>query len=58
MLLENLMQLNMHHPRELSRSDRLRFFHAWHSQMRGLSKLEADLIATQSYKWAMKRLGA
>jgi len=57
-LLKNLMQLNMHLPAELSRTDRLRFFHAWHSQMRDLSSLEAKLIAVQAYQWAMKRLAA
>jgi len=57
-LLKNLMQLNMHLPDELSRSDRLRFFHAWHSQMKDLSVLEAKLIAARAYQWAMKRLAA
>lgn len=56
-LLKNLMLLNMHCLTELSRSDRLRFFHAWHSQMRDLSELEARIIAGQSFAWAMKRLG-
>lgn len=58
LLLKNLMQLNMHTPGELSRSDRLRFFRSWHSQMRDLSPLEANLIARESYQWAMKRLRA
>ena len=56
-LLENLMLLNMHKLDELSRSDRLRFFHAWHSQMRDLSELEARIIAGQSFAWAMRRMG-
>lgn len=58
LLLKNLMQLNMHTPNELSRTDRWRFFRAWHSQMRDLSSLEAKLIARESYQWAMKRLCA
>ncbi len=58
LLLKNLMQLNMHLPGELSRCDRLRFFRAWHSQMRDLSPLEAKLIASASYQWAIKRLRA
>jgi tRNA A-37 threonylcarbamoyl transferase component Bud32 len=57
-LLKNLMQLNMHTPTELSRSDRMRFFRAWHSQMRDISKLEAKLLAAQAYQWAMRRLKA
>ncbi len=57
-LLKNLMQLNMHSSLELSRSDRWRFFRAWHSQMRDLSALEAKLIASQAYQWAMQRLRA
>ncbi len=56
-LLENLMLLNMHNLNELSRSDRLRFFHAWHSQMRDLSELEGKIMAGQSFAWAMRRLG-
>ena len=58
LLLKNLMQLNMHTPAELSRCDRLRFFHSWHSQIRELSPLEAKLIAIESYQWAMRRLHA
>ena len=58
LLLKNLMQLNMHTPEELTRADRLLFFRAWHSQMRELSPLEAKLIATESFHWAMKRLRA
>lgn len=57
-LLRNLMQLNMHTSAELSRSDRMRFFNAWHSQMRDISRLEAKLLATQAYQWAMRRLKA
>ena len=58
LLLKNLMQLNMHLPSELSRTDRMRFFGSWHSQMRDLSPLEAKLIAIKSYQWAMDRLRA
>ena len=58
LLLKNLMQLNMHLPSELSRTDRMRFFESWHSQMRALSPLEAKLIAIKSYQWAMDRLRA
>ena len=43
-------------PFEISRSDRLRFFRAWHSQMRDLSDLEAKLLARRSYELAMSRL--
>lgn len=56
LLLQNLMQLNLHLPSEISRCDRLRFFRAWHSQMRDLSDLEAKLLARRSYQWAMSRL--
>ena len=45
LLLKNLMQLNMHTPAELGRSDRWRFFAAWRRQMRELSDIEARLIA-------------
>ena len=58
LLLKNLMQLNMHLPSELSKTDRMRFFRSWHSQMRDLSPLEAKLIAIKSYQWAMSRLRA
>jgi tRNA A-37 threonylcarbamoyl transferase component Bud32 len=56
LLLQNLMQLNLHLPSEISRSDRLRFFRAWHSQMRDLSDLEAKLLARRSYERAMSQL--
>ncbi len=56
-LLQNLTQLNLHPSYEISRSDRLHFFTAWHSQMRDLSDLEAKLLARRSYEWAMQRLG-
>jgi hypothetical protein len=56
-LLRNLMQLNMLPPALLSRSDRLRFFHAWHSQMRDLDDAEAGLLASEAYAWAMRRQG-
>ena len=58
LLLKNLMQLNMHTPAELSRSDRWRFFQAWRRQMRELSDVEARLVAIESYQWAMRRLDA
>ncbi|MEH6589281.1 MAG: lipopolysaccharide kinase InaA family protein [Halioglobus sp.] len=58
LLLKNLMQLNMLLPSDLTRSDRMRFFQAWHSQMRYLSKTEARLLARESYQWAYRRLGA
>lgn len=55
-LLRNLMQLNMLLPTDLSSTDRMRFFCAWHRQMRDLSRLEAALLATEAYQWAMRRL--
>ena len=56
MLLRNLMQLNMLLPADLSGSDRLRFFSAWRRQMPDLSRLEARILGTESYHWAMRRL--
>lgn len=56
MLLRNLMQLNMLPPQVLSRSDRMRFFTAWHRQMRELDDIEAKLLAAEAYNWAMQRL--
>jgi hypothetical protein len=56
LLLKNLMQLNMHTPTELNRSDRWRFFLAWRRQMRELSDTEARLVALEAYRWAMQRL--
>ena len=58
LVLKNLMQLNMLLPADLTRSDRLRFFKAWHSQMRDLSEVEARLLAIQAYQWACMRLRA
>lgn len=55
-VLRNLMQLNMLPPSELTRSDRLRFFHNWRRQMRDLSTLEANLLGVESYQWAARRL--
>lgn len=57
-LCRNLMQLNMLLPRDLTRTDRLRFFHSWRSQMTSWSEPEATLLATQAYQWAMRRLAA
>ena len=57
-LLRNLMQLNMLLPSDLSRTDRWRFFLAWHGQMPDLSRKEARLLALESHGWAMKRLRA
>jgi hypothetical protein len=56
MLLRNLMQLNMLPPAVLSRADRMRFFRAWHRQMRYLSPLEAKLLGAEAYHWAMRRM--
>ena len=56
MLLRNLMQLNMLLPTDLSQADRMRFFVAWHRQMRDLSALEAKILAAEAYLWAMRRL--
>ena len=54
----NLMQLNMHTPQELSRSERWVFFQAWRRQMRELSETEANVLARESFAWAMRRLAA
>lgn len=56
MLMRNLMQLNMSLPGDLTGSDRWRFFLAWHSEMHTLSRVEAKILAKESYRWAMKRL--
>ena len=58
LLLKNLMQLNMHVPSELGLWERGRFFAAWRRQMRELSDTEAQLLAAEAYRWAMKRLSA
>ena len=58
LLLKNLMQLNMLLPSDITRSDRLRFFQAWHSQMRDLSEVEARLLAVRAHQWARRRLQA
>lgn len=57
-LLKNLMQLNMLLPTDLTRSDRMRFFKSWRSQMRDHSDTEAELLAVQAYQWACRRLKA
>jgi len=57
-LLRNLMQLNMLLPSDLTRTDRWRFFLAWHNQMQEFSEGEARLLALESWGWAMKRLRA
>ncbi|MFT4825056.1 MAG: serine/threonine protein kinase [Halioglobus sp.] len=57
-LLKNIMQLNMLFPSDLTRSDRLRFFRAWHTQMRDLTKVEAEILGVEAYKWACRRLQA
>ena len=56
MLLRNLMQLNMLLPSDISHTDRMRFFCAWHRQMRDLSPLEARILGAEAYHWAMRRL--
>lgn len=58
LVLKNLMQLNMLLPTDLTRSDRMRFFHGWHSQRRDLSNVEARALATEAYLWARRRLRA
>tara|TARA_R110002110_G_scaffold205066_7_gene417116 strand:- start:253791 stop:254555 length:765 start_codon:yes stop_codon:yes gene_type:complete len=55
-LLRNLMQLNMLTPSQLSQTDRLRFFNAWRRQLRALTPLEANILGTRAYHWAMQRL--
>ena len=57
-LLKNIMQLNMLFPSDLTLSDQLRFFRAWHSQMRHLTKVEADILGAEAYQWACRRLRA
>ena len=54
--LKNLMQLNMLTPSDLTLRDRARFFRAWRRQMRDLSRLEAAILGTEAYNWAMRRL--
>lgn len=56
MLQRNLMQLNMLKHGTLGCTDRMRFFRAWHSQMRELDDTEGKIIAAESYRWAMRRL--
>ena len=58
LVLKNLMQLNMLLPTDLTRTDRMRFFRAWHSQMRDLSEVAARLLAIEAYQWARRRLRA
>ena len=58
MLLRNLMQLNMLPSTVLSRADRMRFFTGWRRQMRDLSPVEAKLLASESYRWALRRMAA
>jgi hypothetical protein len=55
-LLRNLMQLNMLPPAELSRTDRMRFFCRWRSEMREMTDIEAKVVAAEAYHWAMGRL--
>ena len=56
MLLRNLMQLNMLPPKVVSQTDRMRFFIAWHRQMRELDDIEAKLLAADAYVWALQRM--
>ncbi|WP_157976721.1 lipopolysaccharide kinase InaA family protein [Parahaliea mediterranea] len=58
LVLKNLMQLNMLLPSDLTRTDRWRFFQAWRRQHPELGHLEARILATESYRWAMRRLRA
>ncbi len=58
MMLRNLMQLNMMPSANLSKSERMRFFRAWRSQMRELSSTESKTIAIEAYAWARRRLDA
>jgi aminoglycoside phosphotransferase (APT) family kinase protein len=55
-LLRNLMQLNMLTSADISNTDRLRFFRQWRQQMLHYTDAEAQLLATESYRWAMRRL--
>lgn len=56
LLLRNLMQLNMLPLADLGRTDRMRFFKAWHRQMRELSAVEAKILAVESYRRALRHL--
>jgi hypothetical protein len=58
MLLRNLMQLNMLPRKDLSRTDRMRFLQAWRRQMRDLSPVEAKILASEAYRWALQRMRA
>ena len=58
LLLKNLMQLNMLSLAELGKTDRMRFFCEWRQQMRELSSVETKLLASEAYRWAMRRLDA
>jgi hypothetical protein len=50
MLLRNLMELNSMPSVDLSQTDRMRFFCAWRQQMRGLSPVEAKILAAEVYQ--------
>lgn len=54
MLLTNLMHLNLLPPAVLSRTDRMRFFVGWRRHMRELSPIEAKVLASGAYHWAMQ----
>ena len=54
-LLSNLIQLNAVAGQNLRRTDRMRFFLAWHTQMRHLSPAEAKLLAREAYTLATRQ---
>ena len=56
MLLRNLMQLNMLPHTIIDRTDRMRFFCAWRRQMRDLSPVEAKILGSEAYLWALRRM--
>jgi len=55
-LVQNLVQLNLLPPADLSRTDRMRFFVAWRRQLRDLSDIETKVIAAEAYHEAMRRM--
>lgn len=57
-VLKNLMQLNMLLPEDITCTDRMRFFCNWRRQQPHLNSIEADILARESYHWAVKRLEA
>lgn len=55
-LVDNLVQLNLLPPADLSRTDRMRFFVAWRRQLRELSDIETKVVAAEAYHEAMRQM--